>query len=178
MTRPRDTIRSAPGWPGVPFVGLLFGFWLVLSGKFDAPHLAAGAVCAVVVAVLSRRLLRLPPPLGPHPAHPLGGVRWLRLAAYLPWLAWQVVVANLHVARIVLHPRLPIDPCVVRLDTPTPHTLARLTVTNSITLTPGTVTLDADVGGYLVHALTRSAAAAVERGAMHRRVQALFEAPQ
>ena len=108
----------------------------------------------------------------------IGRVIWLRLAAYLPWLAWQVVVANLHVARIVLHPRLPIDPCVVRLDTPTPHTLARLTVTNSITLTPGTVTLDADVGGYLVHALTRSAAAAVERGAMHRRVQALFEAPQ
>ena len=161
-------------WHALPLAAVLFLFWLVLSGKFDAVHLSAGAVCAVAVAFVSGRLLRLPPALGFRPAHPLAGVRWLGLAAYMPWLVWQVVLANLHVAWIVLHPRMPIDPCLVRLETPTPHALARLTVTNSITLTPGTVTLDVDAEGYLVHALTRTAAAALERGAMLRRVQALF----
>ncbi|MDP7293787.1 MAG: Na+/H+ antiporter subunit E [Vicinamibacterales bacterium] len=166
----RDVVRN------LPFTGVLFAFWLILSGEVDPFHLLVGAACAVTVAATTGRLLRLPPAVGPSVAHPLAGVSWIRFLTYLPWLAGQVVRANLHVVGIVLHPRLPIDPCLVRLDVPAPHTLARLTLTNSITLTPGTVTLDADADGYLVHALTTRSAAGLEQGATIRRVQRLFTA--
>ncbi|HAK56859.1 MAG: Na+/H+ antiporter subunit E [Vicinamibacterales bacterium] len=172
--------RAGGGWHGfaqtLPFTGVLFAFWLILSGKFDLFHLLAGAACAVTVATTTGRLLRLPPAVGPSVAHPLAGVAWIRFLGYLPWLAGQVVRANLHVVGIVLHPRLPIDPCLVRLDVPAPHTLARLTLTNSITLTPGTVTLDVDSDGYLVHALTARSAAGLEQGATVQRVRRLFTA--
>ena len=161
-------------WRGLPFSALLFVFWIVLSGKFDGSHLLAGATCAMAVSLWTGRLLRLPPQLGLSASHPLAGVFWLRFPMYLLWLARQVVTANLHVAWIVLHPRMPIQPSLVRLDKPAPHTFARLVLANSITLTPGTVTLDVDTTGYLVHALTSRSAANLRSGDTVRRCQALF----
>ena len=161
-------------WRGLPFSVLLFVFWIVLSGKFDGSHLLVGATCAVAVSLWTSRLLRLPPQLGLSASHPLAGVFWLRFPMYLLWLARQVITANIQVAWIVLHPRMPIQPCLVRLDKPAPHTFARLVVANSITLTPGTVTLDVDVAGYLVHALTSRSAADLRSGDTVRQCQALF----
>ena len=157
-----------------PLTLLLFGLWVVLSGKFDAGHLVTGAVAALVIALATRRLFLLPPAIGFSLDHPLGGIPWHRFVWYLPWLAWEIVLAGLQVAYVVLHPRLPATPRLVRFRADLPHTLARLILANSITLTPGTVTLDVDGDEFLVHALTETAARAIEDGTMPDRVAALF----
>ena len=172
--RPRGGGAMRELWLSLPFTALLFAFWLVLSGRFDAAHLLAGAACAGAVSLMTGRLLRLPPALGPSSSNPLAGVFWPRFVGYLPWLTWQVLKANLSVARIVLHPRMPINPCLVRVENTAPYTLARLVLANSITLTPGTVTLDVDAKGYLVHALTSGNAVDLEKGATVRHVEAVF----
>lgn len=155
--------------------GALFLFWVVLSGKFDAAHLGAGLAAAAAIAATAGGLLQLPPAIGAVRGSTSAGVRWVRLLRYVAWLAWEVVVSAVQVASVVLHPRMPIAPRLLRFRADLPHTLARLTLANSITLTPGTVTLDVDADEFVVHALTRASAAALETGRMRARVAALFD---
>ena len=164
----------------LPLALALFVLWLILSGKFDAFHVSMGAASALCVALGTRRLLLLPPDIGP-PGTQFAKVLPLRfLLGYAPWLVWQIVVSSLHVAYVVLHPRMPIQPRLLRFDTAFPHVLAQLTLATSITLTPGTVTLDVDNDEFLVHALTDTSAQGLEPhgGVMHRRVAALFQSSQ
>ena len=160
----------------LPLALTLFVLWLILSGKFDAFHVSIGAVSALCVALGTRRLLLLPPAIGPPGTHPTN-VLPLRFLGYIPWLIWQIIVSSLHVAYVVLHPKMPIQPRLLRFDTSFPHVLAQLTLATSITLTPGTVTLDVDNDEFLVHALTDTSAKGLEPqgGPMHRRVAALFQ---
>ena len=164
--------------PIFPLSILLFALWVVLSGKFDAFHLGIGAASALGIALGTQRLLLAPPAIGPIGLHPLAIVPWFRMLGYLPWLFGQVVLASVEVAVIVVRPKMPIHPHIVRVRTQLPHTLARLTLAHSITLTPGTVTLDAQDDVLLVHALTeRSASGLVPPqgvGGMQQRVAALF----
>ena len=158
----------------LPFSFILFGMWLVLSPKRDWPHLTLGVLSAGVIALLSARLVAQAPPIAEPNGRTLLQMPWHRLAAYLPWLGVQVVIASLQVASVVLHPRLPVSPRVLRFRVRYPHTLAQLTLANSITLTPGTVTLDVDGDEFLVHALTESSGRDLERGTMPDRVSTLF----
>ena len=159
---------------------LLFAFWVVLSGKFDAFHLGIGALSAVGIAIGTQPLLLRAPAIVPGGRHPVSAISWGRMLLYAPWLAWQVLLSGLEVAWLVLHPKMPISPCVVRFDTPLPHELARLTLANSITLTPGTVTLDVEGDTFVVHALTTSSAVALTprtgQGRMQHRVEFLYRA--
>lgn len=153
----------------------LFAAWVVLSGKLDAAHLGAGAATALVLAVATDRLWALPPPIGPSGRLAFHGVRWGRGLLYVFWLAGEVVVSGLQVAYVVLHPRLPVDPRLVRFRSQLPHTLARLTLANSITLTPGTVTLEVEGDEFLVHALTPLGARGIEERTIRNRVVTLFD---
>jgi multicomponent Na+:H+ antiporter subunit E len=157
---------------------LLFAFWVVLSGKFDAFHLSIGAASAVCIALGTQPLLLRTPAIVPDARHPLSAISWGRLLLYIPWLAWQVVLSSLQVAWVVLHPKMPISPCIVQFETPLPHELARLTLANSITLTPGTITLDVDGDTFVVHALTTGSALALTprtgQGRMQHRVDFLY----
>lgn len=145
----------AKQWKPVLVLSLaLFVLWTILSGEFDAFHLVIGAGSAVCIALGTRRLLTLQPVIGAEGTHPVLTIPWFRLPGYIVWLSWQVVVASFQVASVVLHPRLPISPRIVRIRTVLPHTLARLTLATSITLTPGTVTLDVQGDEFTVHALT------------------------
>lgn len=152
----------------------LFAFWIILSGKFDAFHLGVGAAASVAVAASVRSLFRLEPALTS-----IGARSWLRWPGYLLWLAKEVVSSTAQVVRVVLDPKLPISPCVVRVRCALPHPTARLTLANSMTMTPGTVTLDVDGDDFIVHALTEEAARGVlregESAEMPRRVAALFK---
>ncbi len=158
----------------LPFGFILFGLWLVLSQKYDVFHLTLGALSAGVVALLSEWLVRQAPPIVEPNGRTLLRMPWHRVAVYLPWLGAQVVIASLQVAYVVLHPRVPVSPRLLRLRACYPHTLGRLTLANSITLTPGTVTLDVDGDEFLVHALTETSARELERGAMVDRVSRLY----
>lgn len=165
----------------LPLAAVLLGMWLILSGKLDPFHLLMGVGSALGVSLGTQRLLQLPPALGPQGAAPWAVIPWRGLLLYLPWLLGQIVMSSLQVAYVVLHPQLPIQPRCIRFQAPLPHTLARLTLATSITLTPGTITLDVQDDVFVVHALTAAAAHALDppagHGAMQRWVAALYAAP-
>ena len=153
----------------------LFVFWTILSGKFDLLHLGAGAIASLMIALSTSRLLFMPPAIGATVNQPLSGLRWIRIFSYLPWLLLEISKSSLQIAYLALQPRLAIDPRLVRFKAHQPHTLARLILANSITLTPGTVTIDVDGDEFLVHALTEGTARSIELGKMQKRVTKLFD---
>jgi len=147
---------------------ILAALWLVLSGHYDAFHLTLGAVSCALVAALSHDLW--------FPDFRRGRdlAVFFRFIAYVPWLLYQIVLANFHVAKMVLHPRMPIEPAVIEFDCRLTGDLALTTLANSITLTPGTITVDVVDGRFFVHALTKKVAADLESGEMEARVAAIY----
>jgi len=142
---------------------LLGAIWLAWSGHFTPLLLSFGALsCAIVIAVVLRMKI------ADRETVPLELV--LGLPRYLPWLGWQIVKANVDVARRIIDPRLPIDPGVVRVRALQRKHAARVLFANSITLTPGTVSIDVEGDEIVVHALTREAGEEVLAGEMNRRV--------
>jgi len=147
---------------------LLFVFWWLLSGMAAPFLLAAGVGSALLVAWLARRLA-IDDPEG----HPVELARHA-LFSYWPWLLKEIAVSAWQVCRIVLDPKLPISPTLVRFKPSQVTTVGLVTHANSITLTPGTITVELSRDEFLVHALTREGAAGVQRdGAMDRHVSAL-----
>jgi len=150
---------------------ILFAFWLVFSGHFDTFHLSLGLICSAAVAALSYDLL-LPEPLSSSAAV----IAW-RFLLYTPWLMYEVVVANFHVLRLVIQPSR-LQPQIVRFKTYLKSDLAKVTLANSITLTPGTITMDVDDDEFYVHAVSSQAAMSVVEGDMERRVAHVFLEPE
>lgn len=147
----------------------LYIFWLLLSGQYTAFLMLAGAACVLGVVAFGRRMHCVDGE--GHPIH-LG---W-RALAYWPWLAVEMAKSAWQVTRIILDPALPVSPQLVRVK-PTQRTDVGLVVhANSITLTPGTITLDAAGDGFLVHSLTQSGCEDLERGLIDRRVTAMERA--
>lgn len=137
--------------------------WLLLSGHYTPMLITYGVLsCAAIVAlgaylrILDREAL--PTHLGIQPF------------LYIPWLLKEVALSNVAVARVILDPALPIQPRILRIDASQQSDIGRVLYANSITLTPGTVTLDVRDGKLLVHALTADSAAGLLSGEMDRRV--------
>lgn len=172
--------QRRPLLPVAVAAGLLFGFWVALSGKFGAFHLVLGLLTAVAVALATGRLYRARPQ--PMPADEFGRapLRWRHFLTYGMWLGVQIFRSAIHVARVILNPRLPIAPRMVRITDDLPHPIARLTLAHSITLTPGTVTVDCDDEGMVVHAIDPESAAHLgsDGGPMADRVRAVFQGPE
>ncbi len=146
---------------------IVLAFWLLLSAHFDTFHVGAGIVCSGVVAYASHDLLFTG--TGNH-----GLTKTLRFIAYLPWLIYQIVLANIDVAKRALSPRMPIDPRVVTFKTTLKSDVARTALANSITLTPGTVTIDIVDDVFYVHAIAKEPADDLLKGAMERKVAHIF----
>lgn len=146
--------------------------WICFSGKLDALHLFYGFVSIVLVLAMTRTLVVA----RNRPADNtfLSRVHWASALTYPAWLLWQICLANLQVARIILSPRLPIDPVLVRFRPDLRTSLSRVVLGNSITLTPGTYTLEIEDGEFLVHAIDPSSAAGILDGTMPRRVGEVF----
>ena len=96
-----------------------------------------------------------------------------RLVPFWAWLGKEIILSSLQVARVVLAPKLRVSPRVVVLDVSDFSPADQVLLGNSITLTPGTLTLDVHHGRLLAHALTEAGAASLEAGDMQRRVAAL-----
>jgi len=132
---------------------IMFLFWILLSGLFDAFHLLAGVVCSAAATFLSHDLL-----VKGRSQKIL--LKSFRLLLYIPWEFWQIVLANLDVAYRVLHPKMPIDPRIIEFETTLRGDFALVTLANSITLTPGTITIlvEPERGKFWVHAIARKPA--------------------
>ena len=100
-------------------------------------------------------------------------IRILKTIRYLPWLLWQILLCNIDVVRMTYSPKMPISPTVVDFDPELTTNIGIVTLANSITLTPGTVTIKGSKDKFVVHAITESAAESLLEGEMQRRVKEL-----
>lgn len=149
MSRKHDT-----DWKAFLFyAGLLCGFWLLMVPVLKAYYLVLGLLLSVVITVFWRREL-FPPgsKLRLRPGQVTG------LMIYLVHLLWNVLLASLQVARIVLSRRLTISPGFIVLKTTLERDMSRVLYANSITLTPGTISIDLQGDRLFVHALTAEGA--------------------
>ena len=145
---------------------VLFCLWLALSGYYLALIITLGVLSVVLTTVIALRM-----EIVDHETYPVR-VTW-GVVSYWGWLIWQIVKANVDVTRVILSPSLPISPSVIRVKGHQRTKLGLVTYANSITLTPGTVSLRLDDDTIEVHALTEESARDVESGAMDRRVSVM-----
>lgn len=144
--------------------------WICLSGFFDPIHLGFGAVSVTIVSALSHSHLTQGGAIGQ------GLARMARVAVYFPWLLWQIVLANVEVVACVMGWK-PISPSMFEIKPQLASSFGVAVLANSITLTPGTVTVDVRDGGFLIHALTAGAATGTGGGAMEARVRRIEGGP-
>lgn len=145
--------------------------WLLLSGYFLPLILAFGVLSCLLVVFVAWRMDVID-----HEGHPveLG----LRALTYFPWLAIEIVKANIDVARRLCRAKPDISPQLFRTPASQRNELGQVIYANSITLTPGTISLQIDGGKVLVHALSREGRQGVETGEMDRRVSAMTGGPK
>ncbi len=142
---------------------ILFGFWLVLSGMFDAFHITLGLLSSALVAFWSSDLLFKERGQPGRPVESwlmtLRFFKWRHIRFFL-WLQWEIVVANFQMLLLALHPRMReiIDPQLFHYESGLKKDFSKFILANSITLTPGTVTVRITGGRYLIHAITPQAA--------------------
>jgi len=152
---------------------VLFCLWLLLSGHYDLFHISMGFFSALLVTLVHVRINRY---LYLHKEIAKENtLRYSRLLFYIPWLIWQIVIASLQVAYVVLHPRTPINPSLVRFKTRLPNIAAKVILGNSITLTPGTLTIRIREDEFLVHALTEASSTSILDGSLPLQVAKLYQ---
>lgn len=148
-----------------------FLLWLVFNGRVTLEICAVGVVLSVALDFFIRKVLRLS----------LTFTRLIMAARLLPdilvyiaVLVVEIVRANLSITRLVLAPEIDVEPCLVKFRTPLKSEAARVALANSITLTPGTITVSLDGDELLVHALNREIAGGLE-GSLFERLLARME---
>ena len=151
---------------------ILYPIWLVLSGHFDPLHLVLGALCVGIVIWMSSDLWFMD--------RSRGAARRVReiscLVGYLIWLLWQVVLANLYILKLALSPGglAEVAPQVVRFKTRLRSDFAKYVLAQSITLTPGTVTVKIVGDEFFVHAISKTVADGLDRS-MESRIARVYE---
>lgn len=147
----------------IGLAGFLFLFWLVLSGHYTAFLVTAGALCAAL-CVFAMMRVRVADAEA-YPAELFTGA-----ITYFPWLIWEIAKSAWAVTKIILHPRLPISPTMTVVHASQKTSVGIATYANSITLTPGTITVGVNGKELVVHAIVTEGAIDLEQGGMDRRV--------
>ena len=148
---------------------LMLASWIVLSGKFDPLLIVLGVVSSFLVSWYFCDLL--------FPVMEKGypGI-FFKFIQYMPWLIWEIFKANMHLLKLAFHPRMKdmIDPQIITFKTNLKSDIAITTMANSITLTPGTITVTASRDGvFRVHAIDKESADALP-GTMLEKVAKVF----
>ena len=145
---------------------VLYANWLLFSGHYDRLLLSIGFAATLLAVAIALRMEIVDRATYPLPLNLSALMFWV-------WLAREVVKANVDVARRILTPSLPISPSVILVKASQRTDLGRVTYANSITLTPGTVSVDLQGDTIEVHALTQEAAQTLQEGEMDQRVTAM-----
>lgn len=150
--------------------GAIYALWVVLSGFFDPFHLSLGAACSAFVTFISADLF-------PPEVRTFRRIRAVvGMAFYLVWFLGEIIKANIWVFYLVMHPRMSqkIDPVIVRFRSKLRSRLALTLFANSITLTPGTITVSVDERGFfVVHGIDRKSAEGLP-GVMEEKIARIF----
>jgi multicomponent Na+:H+ antiporter subunit E len=167
--RGRSELSAAQVVNQAIFLGAI---WLGLSGKFDLFHLLLGLLSVLLVLGFNDAIRRLKPARGgPASRDRLNLVLAL---LYVPWLVWQIISSAVYVTRLILAPPSRLDPRILRFRCDQPNEVAEVVLGNSITLTPGTLTLDIHDDEFVIHCLDQGVADGVLAGTMQRRVARLW----
>jgi len=142
---------------------VFFLIWLMLSESFDWLHMGMGVVAALAVAWLNteRNSAR-------------SSIRVWRMALYFPWLVGRILHSGIHLSYLILHPALPIDPKMIRHQTNLKDEGSIVLLGNSITLTPGTITVEVESKELVVHAMDDSSAEDVTSRRIEQRIDGLL----
>ncbi len=177
MTQTPGSEQAQPGffkkYKGLFLQALfLMALWLVLSGHFGLEHIIYGALSVLLVIWLNYKVIHVPMSNGEQ----IHGTNVIihRMVLYLIWLLWQIIKSGTYVAYLTIHPKMPINPMVVRFKSRLPNPLAKVILGNSITLTPGTLTLDIKEDYFTVHALAEDVEEELVSGDMEARVGRLY----
>ncbi|KUG14355.1 na(+)/h(+) antiporter subunit e [hydrocarbon metagenome] len=129
---------------------ILFSFWIILSGYFDTFHLGAGIICCAIVTFISADLL-----FQSTRTIASSAGTFIRFLLFIPRLMVSILVANIDVAYRILHPKMPVDPGIITVETPFQDDVLRTAFATAMTLTPGTITVDVSGSTFIVHALMK-----------------------
>lgn len=140
----------------------LFVLWLLLSGIYTPLLIILGIFSSALVAWIAHRMN-----VADHEGFPIH-FTW-KAITYWPWLLWEIVKANIDVSRIIIKKEPSISPILFRIPADQSTELGQVTYANSITLTPGTVSIAVGEGMIDVHALTKEAADDLKTGRMNER---------
>ena len=143
----------------------LFVFWVLLSASFELIHLGLGLICSIAVAWINSDRSPFVPKFR----------LWFRAPLYLPWLFYKIIQSSLHLSKLNLHPALPIDPRLISVESKLHHHAAVVLLGNSITLTPGTITVEVDRNNLMVHALDKVLCEDVESRQIESKIADIFK---
>lgn len=149
---------------------ILFLTWILLSGRFDLLHLSMGVISSCIVSFISSDLLILS--AGPFFIRRV----WPRFIIYIFYLLWEIFLANIHMLYLTFHPRMKklISPQIIKFQGYLKQDMSITTLANSITLTPGTITVEVSPDGiFTVHAIDDKTASALP-GEMRDKVAKTF----
>lgn len=143
-----------------------------MSGYFDLVHSIMGIISVGIVIAVNYQLKKHK--YFEDEADVLEVLRIGRLIVYMFWLAWQILISGFQIARVILTPSLPIQPSMIRFKVDLPNAHAKMILGNSITLTPGTLTVDIHEDEFMVHAIIPEAYAGIVDDQMPQEVLKLF----
>lgn len=146
----------------------MLALWLLLSGHYNVLLVSMGVASCILIVAIAHRLDVID-----HEAVPLH--LSFGYFAYLVWLGKEITKSNWDVAKLVVARDLPISPTMIWVPASQTSDVGKVIYANSITLTPGTVSVELEHGQVLVHAITADAAKGVESGEMNQRVCAIEE---
>ncbi len=148
-----------------------FLLWLIFNGRITFEIIVAGAFISFMLDVFIRKVLRL----NLTARNLFMAVKILpHIVVYVVVLLVEIIRSNLAITKLVLSPQLDVEPCLVKFKTPLKTDAARVALANSITLTPGTITVSLEGDNLLVHALNRDIADGLE-GSMFERLLSRME---
>lgn len=148
-------------------------FWVIMSGFFDAIHLSMGVVSVVFVMVINHKLKVKQ--FFDDDVDVLDKLRFGRAIYYVFWLLWQIIISGFQVAAVILKPNMPVETSILKFKVDLPGAHAKMILGNSITLTPGTLTIDISDNKFTVHSLTPASMQGIISDEMPRQVLQLFE---
>ncbi len=142
-----------------------FLLWIIFNGRMTVEIAAIGALISIMLDLFVRKVLKLN-----LTASNL--FRFIKIfpdiILYMIILLIEIVRANFSIIKLVLAPQIEVEPCLVRFKTPLKTEAARVALANSITLTPGTITVSLEGSELLVHALNREIAKGLESSIFER----------
>ena len=156
---------------GFSFLTLLVLIWLIFS-SFDNKHLYFGLLAIMLSYNWCKKILFISTSKNKFYIFDLN---WIALAEYMLWLCWQIFIANIHVAKIILSNKNDLDPQVMIFKSDLKHPLAKSLLANSITLTPGTITLNVFADNFEVHALNEEFTHLIKVGELNKKIAKIFK---